>query len=109
MDFYSMTDAGIGKEVGHRIKRLRLQKNLTQAALSSTTGLSLNAIKSLESGKGKLSTLISILRELHVLDNLNNFIPDIQISPLQQARLGKQRERASGKRIKTPKEDPSDW
>ena len=109
MDFYAMTDTGIGEEIGHRIKRLRLRKNMTQVELSKATKLSLNAIKSLEGGKGKLSSIIGILRELHALDNLNNFIPDIQISPLQQAQMGKQRERASGRRIKPAKENQSDW
>ncbi len=56
-----------------------------------------------------MSSIIGILRELHALDNLNNFIPDIQISPLQQAQMGKQRERASGRRIKPAKENQSDW
>ncbi|MBC8441506.1 MAG: transcriptional regulator [Deltaproteobacteria bacterium] len=109
MEFYSMTDTGIGKEIGHRIKTLRLRKNITQMELSKATRLSLNAIKSLEVGKGKLSTIISVLRELRALDNLNNFVPDIQISPLQQAQLGKQRERATGSRIKVSKENQSDW
>jgi len=30
MDFYAMTDQGIGVELGKRIKRLRLRKNYTQ-------------------------------------------------------------------------------
>ena len=109
MDFYSMTDDGIGEEIGYRIKRLRLRKNITQMELSKATKLSLNAIKSLEGGKGKISSIIVILRELHALDHLNNFIPDIKISPLQQAKMGKQRERASGRRIKSAKENQSDW
>ena len=101
MDFYSMTDTGIVTEIGSRIKSLRLRKNLTQQQVSEATALSLNAIKSLEAGKAKLSTLIAVLRELGALDPLDSFIPEVSISPLQLAkRQGKKRQRASGSRIK---------
>jgi len=98
MDFYSMTDKGIAAELGSRLKSLRLRRNLTQQELSEATALSLNTIKSLESGKGKLSSLVAVLRELGALDALDSFIPEVQISPLQLAkRQGKKRQRASGK------------
>ena len=101
MDFYSLSDKGIEEELGGRIKSLRLRKNMTQQALADATLLSLNAIKSLESGRGKLSTLIAVLRQLGALDNLDSFIPEISVSPMQLAKMqGKQRERASGKRLK---------
>ena len=101
MDFYSLSDKGIEKELGRRIKFLRLRKNITHKQLSEATTLSLNTIKFLELGKGKLSTLIAVLRELEALDGLDNFIPEITISPIQLAkRQGKQRQRASGVRLK---------
>jgi len=99
MDYYSMTDKGIGAEMGHRIRSLRLRKNLTQQQVAS-----------LESGKGKLLTLIAVLRELNALDALNNFIPEPAISPLQLARQqGKKRQRASGKRLKGKATERSEW
>jgi len=101
MDFYSLTDKGIEAELGDRIKALRLRKNITQKVLAEATSLSLNAIKALESGRGKLSTIIAVLRELGALEQLDNFIPEPAISPLQLAKMqGKVRERASGERIK---------
>ncbi len=110
MDFYSMTDDGITRELGARIRSLRLRKNITQQQLSAATTLSLNAIKALESGKGKLSTVIAVLRELSVLNELDSFIPESSISPLQLARMqGKTRQRASGKRIKEKSEGEAEW
>ncbi len=110
MDFYAMADMGIETEIGSRIRSLRLRKNYTQQQVSEATALSLNTIKALESGKGKLATLIAVLRELGALDALNSFIPEITISPLQLARKkGKQRKRASGKRIKNIKKDDRQW
>ncbi len=110
MDFYTLTDKGIEEELGQRIRALRLRKNITQKELSEATTLSLNTIKSLESGRGKLSSLIPILRELGTLAQLDSFIPENTISPLQMAkRKGKQRARASGKHLKTKQSDKSAW
>ena len=101
MDFYTLSDKGIEDEIGRRIKALRLRKNITQKELAEATTVSLNTIKSLESGSGKLSTVIAVLRELGALE---------QISPLQLARMqGRQRVRASGGRRKHRAEDDAEW
>lgn len=110
MDFYILSDKGIEKELGHRIKALRLRKNITQRELAEATTLSLNAIKALESGRSKLSTLIAVLRELEALDHLDNFIPEISISPMQLVKMqGKVRKRASGERLKDQSRDDGEW
>ena len=99
MDYYSLSDKAIATELGQRIKARRLRRNLTQQELASACTLSLNSIKALEGGKGKLATLIAVLRELQSLDDLASLVPEIGVSPLQMARLkGKQRLRASGQR-----------
>ncbi|UCB55464.1 MAG: helix-turn-helix transcriptional regulator [Thiotrichales bacterium] len=110
MDFYTLSDKGIEQELGRRIKALRLRKNITQKELAQATTLSLNTIKSLESGSAKLSTVIAVLRELGALDQMDSFIPEPSISPLQLARMrGKQRERASGRRRKPRLRDQTEW
>lgn len=97
MDLYVLSDAAIAAELGSRIKALRLRRNTTQQTLADSTMLSLNTIKSLEAGKGKISTLIAVLRELGALDAMDNLIPEITISPVQLAkRQGRKRIRASG-------------
>jgi len=106
MDYYSLSDTAIEVEIGARLKALRLRKNITQQALADAAGLSVTAIKGIESGGGRLSTLIAVLRELKALDQLEQFIPEITISPLQLARRkGKKTERASGPRRKPDDED----
>ena len=102
MDIYTLSDKGIEQELGQRFRALRLQRNITQQALADATTLSLNTIKALESGHGKLATVIAVLRELGALEQLDHFIPATTISPLQLVKLqGRTRERASGKRRKT--------
>ena len=110
MDFYSMTDKGIGVEIGRRIRSLRLRRNLTQQQVADRAAFSLNSIKSLESGKSKLLTLVAVLRELDALDALDNFLPEPGISPMQLAsRKGKFRQRASGRRLKRMAAEIPEW
>lgn len=97
MDTYSMTDKALEAEIGARLKALRLRRNRTQRQVADAAAVSLNVIKALESGRGKLSSLIAVLRELEALDHLDQFLPMPEVSPLQLARhQGKKRQRATG-------------
>ena len=110
MDFYSIPDKAIQKEIGQRFKSLRLRKNMTQQALAEASMLSLNTIKSLEMGHGKIATIISVLRELGALNDLNNLVPEISISPIDIAkRQGKVRKRASGRHSEDHSKDDAEW
>lgn len=110
MDFYALTDKAIARELGKRVRTLRLQRNVTQKALAEATLLSLNTIKALESGRGKLATLVAVLRELGALDQLDRLIPEETVSPLQLARLhGLKRRRASGSRGSDSDGEESGW
>ncbi len=110
MDFYSMTDQAIATELGQRIRSLRLRRNITQQQLATATALSLNVIKSLETGRGKLSSLVTVLRELGALQELGNCIPEATVSPLQLARRqGRQRQRASGQHRPSHSPDDDEW
>ncbi len=101
MGFNSISDQHIEVELGNRFRALRLRKNFTQQQLADALALSLNAIKALEKGRAKLATVIAVLRELGALDQLDNFIPEITISPLQLAKQqGHVRQRATGARGK---------
>lgn len=91
IDYYAVSDSTILEQLGERLRRLRLRKNITQVALAERALLSVGTIKSLEAGKGKLSNLVAVLRELGALDQLDQFIPPVTISPLQMADAGKQK------------------
>jgi len=110
MNFNALSDKSIEEELGERIRALRLGKNITQKELAGMITLSLNSIKALESGRSKISTLIAVLRELGALDQLENFIPQTSISPMQLAKAqGKVRLRASGERLKNTHQDDVSW
>lgn len=102
MKFSSMNSQAVLKEIGVRTRRERLNQNLTQETLAQRAGVSRRVVLDLERGKGcGLSSLIEILRALRKLDQLDAFLPDPGISPLQLAKLrGRERQRASGRRTK---------
>lgn len=94
-----MTDKAIAKDLGRRLKNLRLRKNFSQKEVSTSTGLSVNAVQTAERGESRLITYIKILRVLNSLDSLDSFLPEVAISPLELAKMeGKKRKRASGQR-----------
>ncbi|MCL2807135.1 MAG: helix-turn-helix domain-containing protein [Coriobacteriia bacterium] len=82
--------------LGEQVRTLRLRKNMSQKELAERAQLSLSTLANLESGKG--TTLKSFTAVLSVLQKeswLEALAPQIAVSPLQIAELGKVRQRAS--------------
>jgi len=92
--------------IGERLARTRLERNLTQAKLADTAGISKRTLERLESGAAstQLTTFIRVCRALGLLPRFDTFLPKPLPSPLEQVKLqGRKRKRASGRRIeKTP-------
>ena len=97
-----MSDAAIVTEIGSLIKRIRLQKNITQQQLADKVGLYRSTISEMENGRASsLLSFIVVLRGLEKLETLNSLSEVSAISPLKLARKEKQsRERASVKKKK---------
>jgi len=95
MDFYSMTSQAIAKELGQRIEQLRLEQNRTQQQIADEVGLSRVSYRNLVKGQAKFENIISVLRVLGKLDLVEQFIPEVTFSPMEQLKLqGKKRQRA---------------
>ncbi len=115
-DIVSTFDDTVQQEIGKRLARLRLNKNLTQSQMAEEAGVSRATVTRLESGHStQLSNFIRILRVLGLLDKMDTLIPQSQISPMEQLKLaGKQRQRASSPRKSKNKtmgvaEEPAPW
>ncbi len=96
------TDDRILIELGERLARLRLDRNLKQAELAGQAGVSTRTVLRLESGAvaTQLSGFIRVCRTLNLLDRLDLLIPEPAPSPIAQLKLrGKTRRRASGPRV----------
>jgi transcriptional regulator with XRE-family HTH domain len=105
IDWYSLSDRAILKEIGLFIKETRLKKNYTQNELAVKAGIHRITLSEFENGlRGSLTSFIQLLRALNELEKLDVFKISNVISPLQMAKLeAKQRKRASVKRNVKPK------
>ncbi len=119
MNYKAMTNAAIASELGERIERLRLERNMTQSALATEVGITAKSYRQLVAGGGKLENMIAALRALDCLEQLDNFLPAPPPSPLELLKLqGKQRQRArtystvkaeNYAGVKEPNTDGLDW
>jgi len=100
MDMVTMSDREVVREIGRRLRRRRLERNWSQEQVAERAGLTRVTIARVEKGTpASLLTLIQILRALDVIEELDGFLPDPGISPLELARMkGRERQRASGPR-----------
>jgi transcriptional regulator with XRE-family HTH domain len=105
----SLHETGALNLIGERISRQRLDRNLTQAELATSAGVSKRTIERLEAGEStQLSNFLRILRALDLLDGINQLISEPPPSPLEQLRLkGRHRQRASS--IREPESPSASW
>ena len=92
-----MSDAAILAEVGERLRRERLDRNLTVTEVATRSGISERTIRGAETGSAfTMSTLLALLRTYGLLSRLEELFPERGPSPIQLAdRQGVARQRAS--------------
>ena len=108
MSIKEFSDENIQVALGGRMRRARLNRNLTRETLADTVGLSVDTIRNAENGRNvSLETLIRMLRGLGRLDDLDALLESAGPSPVQLAKQqGRIRQRASGSR---DKKNPKGW
>ncbi len=95
------TSADLEALLGSRLRELRLLKNLDQKSLAERAGISLNAVKHLESGKGaRVNSLIKVVRALERTDWLDTLAPIVSISPMQMLKSGSREPRRARRRAR---------
>jgi transcriptional regulator with XRE-family HTH domain len=94
----ALTDEAVLAEIGERLERTRLARNLTQRELAAEAGVERKAIQRLERGEQvQLTTLVRVLRAMSMLDALEHLVPTPAPSPIELLRMqGRERQRASG-------------
>jgi len=85
----ALTSQELEQRLGERLRELRLLKNMDQRTLAGLAGLSLNAVKHLESGHGaRVHSLVKVLRALDREQWLETVAPTVSISPMQMLKSG---------------------
>ena len=105
-----MDDKALCAVIGKFIKHHRLNQNKTQDDISEQAGISRSTLSLMERGeKVTLSSLIQVLRILDLLYVMDVFKVTTEISPIEYARLQKnKRQRARNQdKEETSKEEPT--
>ena len=83
-----MTTPSILREMGARLKEYRLRKGLMQSELAESAGVGVGTIAKMERGGAvSVQILLSVLRSLGLLENLEQFLPEPPVSPLLLRKL----------------------
>jgi transcriptional regulator with XRE-family HTH domain len=106
-----LTDEAVLIELGERLGRHRLDRNLSQAELAEAAGVSKRTIERIEAGDStQLANFIRILRALDLIEGFDALIPPPPPSPIAQLKLhGRQRQRASSVREPAPSNRAWTW
>ena len=83
-------------EIGSRLARLRLSRNVTQSTLARDSGIGLRTLRRLEAGEpSTLDTFLRVALALDLGDAILDAVPTGQIRPIERvSRAGAQRRRA---------------
>lgn len=105
------TDAAVLRELGARLRRTRLERNVSQIDLAEEAGVGRVTLQRLEEGRStSLVNLIRILRALDLSQGLDRLVPQPSPSPIDELRReGRRRQRASSPRDRGPAEPPAPW
>ena len=108
VDFDIAPSEQIEAALSRQIQRIRLARNVTQAALAAEAGVSLRTIRRLEKGEGvSLDTFIRVLTALGLQRSLEVLLPDPDVRPIERTHSRKhERKRA---RPAPPRTQPSSW
>ncbi len=95
------------KELGNRLKEMRINAGITQAQMCKLSGLSHSTIQRIESGDNvKIETILNVMRTLSILENLEVVIPEQRMSPTMNLDQKKKRQRVS---VKKQTKEETEW
>lgn len=82
--WHEMSNPAVLMRIGQRIKETRIRQRITQEELATASGVSPLTVANIEKGKSvSLLLFISVLRSLGLLENLEQLVPEIRVSPIE--------------------------
>lgn len=104
-----LTDTAVLIELGARLERARLDRNISQEDLATEAGVSRMTVVRAEAGAPvKTTMLVRLLRALTLADRLDLLVPEAVPGPIELLeRRGRSRQRAGPTSRKTAEHDPT--
>lgn len=111
INWKGLKDAAVVVQLGKELRRMRLERNQSQAEVAQRAGLDRTTVVKLEAGRAAtLLTLVQVLRAMDRLELLDAFHQEPQLTPYmlveaQEKYLKQQRKRAGRTQpdVKPPK------
>jgi len=96
------------RNLGDRVRRLRLRRNFDQRMTAEKAGISERALRNLETGRGStVETLLRVLRAVDALEGLEALAPRPGVDPMDLLRRGhREPRRVRRERGSRPPESP---
>lgn len=95
------------KTIGSRLKKRRIDSRLKVADLAERVGVSRSTISKLENGGNvSLAHLLKAMKVLGVLNQIDNFLPEPEISPRDIVKLKK---KPNPQRVRDRKSTQEEW
>jgi len=106
-----LTDDAVLAELGRRLARWRLERNLSQAEFGEQAGIGRRTLQRLEAGEPvQLASFIRALRVLDLLESLERLLPEPTPSPLERLKLaGRERQRAGQRKAEESDREATPW
>lgn len=78
------------RELGRRVRQLRLSRNIDQWTTAEKAGITRTAVQNLEAGRGStIETFLRILKALNYLEGIEILAPEPTVNPLALLRSSK--------------------
>jgi transcriptional regulator with XRE-family HTH domain len=82
-DLQFKTSEELQSELGRRLQRLRLSRNVDQRTVAEKAGIARAALQNLEAGRGSsVKTLVRTLKALNYLEGIEILAPEPTVNPL---------------------------
>ena len=109
-DNATATSHGLEIELGRRLAKIRLARNVTQTALAAEAGIGLRTLGRLETGhSATLDSFLRIAIALGLGDDLLRAIPSHEIRPIERVSSRRlERKRARPAKTRVP-DEPWSW
>jgi len=110
INWVSMSDKALLKAMGEFVKHHRVNQNKTQDELAKSAGISRSTLSLLERGETvTIATFIQVLRVLDLLYIMDAFKVKDEISPIEYARLKKNKKQRSRPKKENNKNEETEW